>query len=88
MRYLCKIFHPNVFEDGSISLDVLKEEWNPYITVPQIIEYVIGILHNPDYYLGNFGAACLYLGFKLFVKYFYDYENYWEFAQEWTKKYA
>ena len=74
-----KIFHPSVFEDGSISLNALNDKWSPSVFIPGIIDYVISMLYNPDMYFGNEEASNLY---------FYDYAKYWEVAKEWTERFA
>ena len=29
VKFMCKMFHPNVYADGSICLDVLQKRWSP-----------------------------------------------------------
>lgn len=29
VRILCKMFHPNVYADGSVCLDILQNRWSP-----------------------------------------------------------
>ena len=74
-----KIFHPNVLYEGLISMDILNENWSPYISIINVIEYVKDYLINPGMYLANYEATLLY---------FYNYDRYYEIAKEWTQKYA
>ncbi|OIR57141.1 MAG: ubiquitin conjugating enzyme E2 [Amphiamblys sp. WSBS2006] len=48
IKFLSEMFHPNIYEDGSICLDVLGEEWNPLLTVFTILLYIQALLSNPN----------------------------------------
>ena len=77
-----------MFKDGSLSLDILNKEWNPYITLAAIIEHVISTLYSPEMYVGNFSAAWLYFGYLFIFYYFYNHSKFWEVAKEWTERFA
>ena len=36
VRFVSEMFHPNVFPDGHVCLDILQDEWSPTYYVPHI----------------------------------------------------
>ncbi len=48
IKFVNKIYHPNVSSDGSICLDVLKENWKPIYTLRTIIMSIISLLSDPN----------------------------------------
>ena len=45
-------------------MDILNEDWSPYISIINVIEYVKDYLINPGMYLANYEATLLYFGVK------------------------
>ena len=71
--FLNKIFHPNISKDnGSICLDILKDEWKPIYTLTSILISIMSLLSdpNPDSPL-NYEAARYYKESLLDNKKFY-----------------
>ena len=48
MRFTNKIFHPNISSDGTICLDILKDNWRPIYTLRTIIMSIISLLSDPN----------------------------------------
>lgn len=69
-KFITKIYHPNVSDDGTICIDTLKKNWTPLFTPSIILLSISSLLTdpNPEDPL-NAEAAALY---KKNVK---EYEN-------------
>ncbi|CAI4211010.1 unnamed protein product [Parascedosporium putredinis] len=80
IRFLTKIFHPNVDKLGRICLDVLKNNWSPALQIRTILLSIQALLGapNPDDPL----AADVAKSWKE------DEQAAIQTAKEWTKKYA
>ena len=48
VRFTTEVFHPNVYVDGSICLDVLQEHWSPIQTVASILQSIQSLLADPN----------------------------------------
>jgi len=80
VRFLTKIYHPNIDRLGRICLDILKDKWSPALQIRTVLLSIQALLSapNPDDPLAN------------------DVADHWKrdekgamtTAQEWTKKYA
>ena len=48
VQFVSKIFHPNVYKDGQIGLDILHDNWSPSYDVQIILISIQHLLTNPD----------------------------------------
>lgn len=48
VRFLTKIFHPNVYADGALCLDILQNRWSPTYDVAAILTSVQSLLNDPN----------------------------------------
>ena len=80
IRFATKIYHCNINEIGSLSLDILGERWTPATGVMKALRSIYTLLEcaNPNDPL-NIDAARLYRG---------DRQMYDANAREWTRMYA
>ncbi|CAL5416693.1 unnamed protein product [Camellia sinensis] len=53
VKFLTKVYHPNVDEDGTIDINILGEEWSPALTTEKLLLSIISILMNPILEEGN-----------------------------------
>ncbi|GFO47566.1 ubiquitin-conjugating enzyme e2 2 [Plakobranchus ocellatus] len=61
VRFISKMFHPNVYADGSICLDILQNRWSPTYDVSAILTSIQSLLHDPNPNSpANYEAAQLY----------------------------
>ena len=48
VRFVSKIFHPNVYHDGRICLDILQNQWSPIYDVWAILTSIRSLLADPN----------------------------------------
>jgi len=48
VKFVSKIFHPNVYADGKICLDILQNQWSPIYDVAAILTSIQSLLSDPN----------------------------------------
>ena len=48
VKFVTKMFHPNIYNDGSICLDILSHMWSPVYDVSSILTSIQSLLTDPN----------------------------------------
>eukprot|EP00761_Pharyngomonas_kirbyi_P006858 gb/GECH01006867.1/.p1 GENE.gb/GECH01006867.1/~~gb/GECH01006867.1/.p1 ORF type:complete len:154 (+),score=11.80 gb/GECH01006867.1/:1-462(+) len=46
--FKCEVFHPNVYADGTLCLDIIQEKWTPIYSVSSILTSIQSLLADPN----------------------------------------
>jgi len=61
VKFITKLFHPNIYADGSICLDILQNQWSPIYDIAAILTSIQSLLSDPNPNSpANVEAASLY----------------------------
>ena len=48
VKFVTKMFHPNIYADGSICLDILQNQWSPIYDVAAVLTSIQSLLCDPN----------------------------------------
>lgn len=48
VRFVSRMFHPNIYNDGKICLDILQSRWSPAYDVAAVLTSIQSLLHDPN----------------------------------------
>lgn len=46
--FMCEMWHPNVYTDGTLCLDIVQDNWSPIYTVASILTSIQSLLTDPN----------------------------------------
>merc|ERR1712087_31804 len=48
VRFTCEMFHPNIYPDGTLCMDLIQDNWSPIYSVCSILIAIRSLLTDPN----------------------------------------
>jgi ubiquitin-conjugating enzyme E2 A len=48
VKFLTTMFHPNIYADGKICLDILQNQWSPIYDIAAVLTSIQSLLSDPN----------------------------------------
>ena len=48
VKFITKMYHPNIYADGKICLDILQNQWSPIYDIAGILTSIQSLLSDPN----------------------------------------
>ena len=48
IKFITKVYHCNISKDGSICLDIIKDQWSPILKISQVLISIQSLLCDPN----------------------------------------